>query len=216
MVTAMYRCEALSVEGFIQQLAVCYVGRGYFFYVTGQVPEHKDPRAIDEKLIQQYDIGRSKWSKWRGYHKHREAKVQYIRYQRFFVILGSYGSHNFRRREARCIQDARDTPIKFAGYSVSFRGGHVCVRIEVEREKSLKTELVDRALEPREALEATVYNLPFEPYKPIRQQLLTILREVNRVRSASGLEALSDLCIRYRRKIVRPFDAAGEGMQEAA
>jgi hypothetical protein len=30
-----YRCEAVSVEGFIQQLAVAYVARGYLFYGTG-------------------------------------------------------------------------------------------------------------------------------------------------------------------------------------
>jgi hypothetical protein len=33
-----YRCEATSVAGFIQQLAVAYVGRGYFFYVAGVIP----------------------------------------------------------------------------------------------------------------------------------------------------------------------------------
>ena len=42
-VVRAYRYEATSVAGFIQQLAVCYVGRGYWFYVTGTVPEHKDP-----------------------------------------------------------------------------------------------------------------------------------------------------------------------------
>jgi len=40
-----YRCEATSVTGFIQQLAVGYVRHGYFFYVVGQVPEGKDPRV---------------------------------------------------------------------------------------------------------------------------------------------------------------------------
>jgi hypothetical protein len=215
-VRAMYRYEAQSIEGFIQQLAVCYVGRSYFFYVTGEVPAWKDPRTVDAKLIRQYDIDSSKWSKARAYHDSGEAKLQYLRYGRFFVILASDGSHHFLRREARCIRDARRVPIKFAGYSVSFRGGHACVRIAVEHEKTLKTQLVERALEPREALEATVYTLPFEPYKPIRQQLLTIVREVNRVRARAGLEALSDMCIRYRRKIVRPFETTGEGMEEAA
>jgi hypothetical protein len=31
----MYRYEATSLPGFIQQFAVSYVGHGYFFYVTG-------------------------------------------------------------------------------------------------------------------------------------------------------------------------------------
>jgi len=52
-----YRCEATSISGFIQQLAVGYVGHGCFFYVLGQVPEGKDPQRIDEKLIAKYRIG---------------------------------------------------------------------------------------------------------------------------------------------------------------
>ena len=49
-----YRCEATSVAGFVQQLAVAYVGRGYFFYVTGELPERKDPRAVDRRIIEKY------------------------------------------------------------------------------------------------------------------------------------------------------------------
>jgi hypothetical protein len=33
-----YRCEATSVEGFLQQLAVAYITTGYWFYVTGEIP----------------------------------------------------------------------------------------------------------------------------------------------------------------------------------
>ena len=42
-----YRCVATSVAGFIQQLAVGYVARGYYFYVTGRIPDHKDPAHTD-------------------------------------------------------------------------------------------------------------------------------------------------------------------------
>ena len=52
-----YRCEVTSVAGFIQQLAVAYVGRGYFFYVIGEIPEGKDPRSVDQKLIAKYGLG---------------------------------------------------------------------------------------------------------------------------------------------------------------
>ena len=41
----MYRCEANSLAGFIQQLAVCYLKNRYFFYVMGCVREGKDPLA---------------------------------------------------------------------------------------------------------------------------------------------------------------------------
>src|SRR5262249_52205923 len=61
----MYRCEAASVEGFVQQLAVSYLVHGYWYYVTGYIPEHKDPRAVDQKLLTRYGIGLSKWSRAR-------------------------------------------------------------------------------------------------------------------------------------------------------
>ena len=41
----MYRCEATSLAGFVQQIAVSYVANGYYFYVLGRVPDRKDPRA---------------------------------------------------------------------------------------------------------------------------------------------------------------------------
>jgi len=52
-----YRCVATSVAGFVQQLAVAYVAHGYWFYVTGRVPEGKDPADVDRKLIARYEIG---------------------------------------------------------------------------------------------------------------------------------------------------------------
>ena len=50
-----YRCEAVSVTGFVQRL-VDYLRHGYWFYVTGEVPAGKDPREVDEKLIEKYRI----------------------------------------------------------------------------------------------------------------------------------------------------------------
>src|SRR6187399_954067 len=55
-----YRCSATSVQGFIQQLAVGYIARGYYFYVVGRVPEGRDPQRLDEKLIAKYDVSASK------------------------------------------------------------------------------------------------------------------------------------------------------------
>ena len=51
-----YRCEAPTIAGFVQQLAVSYVANGYWFYVTGVIPEEKDPRRVDEKLISKYEL----------------------------------------------------------------------------------------------------------------------------------------------------------------
>ncbi len=61
----MYRCEATTVGGFVQQLAVAYVQHGYWFYVTGQVPERKCPLAVDAKLLDRYEIAISKGARAR-------------------------------------------------------------------------------------------------------------------------------------------------------
>ena len=46
----MYRFEATSVEGFIQQLAVAYITNGYWFYVAGTIPENKDARVFELRI----------------------------------------------------------------------------------------------------------------------------------------------------------------------
>jgi len=201
-----YRCEATSVAGFVQQLAVAYVGHGYFFYVTGEIPENKGPRAIDEKLVAKYDVAIGKTSRSRrkaaGF-----ANVQYLRHGRFFVLVATPGRHAIFEGEARSIRDARDVPIKFEGYSISYRAGHPHVRIEQGRYLALKAHLSDIAIHrSKERLEAEFRRLAFEPYAPIRGQLHCILREVNRRRGIAQYEPVPSSCIRVRRHVVGPFE----------
>ena len=63
-----YRAEASTLEGFVQQVAVCYVARGYWFYVGGVVPPHKDPRRLDAKLIARYGVAVSKFERASARH----------------------------------------------------------------------------------------------------------------------------------------------------
>ena len=60
-----YRWVAASSAGFVQQFAVCYVARGYWFYVTGRIPERKDPAKTDAKIISQCGLDVSKWTRAR-------------------------------------------------------------------------------------------------------------------------------------------------------
>ena len=164
-----YRCEATSLEGFIQQLGVCYVGRGYFYYVTGIVPDEKDPRVIDQKLIEKYDIT---WKKWkRAYRKSQGlANMQYIRFGRFFVLLCSDGDHIFRERERRNIRDARKNAIHFGGYQVAFRNGHPQIRIAPQTYKELKAYYVGLSVRrKKETLISEFYRFPFEPYHGVKR-----------------------------------------------
>jgi len=219
-----YRCEATSVAGFIQQLVSCYLPHGYWFYVSGIVPIGKDPRGVDEKLLAKYGIGVSRQSRAR-----RKlvgiANVHYIRYQRRFLLLATHGHHLFFDDEEKNIRDARRVPIKFAGYSISvakggFKGKHSTggvlvpddkwrVRVQIEKEwyLGLKAYLLDIA--PHRSadwLAAELYNLPFEPYAPVRRQLLNLIRHINQRRKTAGLELLRFSVLRFQRKIVRPFE----------
>lgn len=204
-----YRCEATSLSGFIQQLAVGYIGRGYYFYVTGQVPEGKDPRRIDEKLVSKYGIEIGKTARARR-KALGLANVQYIRFRNRFVILATPGAHVFFTEEASLVRDAREMPLKLFGYALSFRNGHPHVRIAQEQYLRLKAYLVDISVHRRrEWLEEQFLSLSYEPYAPIRSQLHCILREVNRRRKLAQFAPLLSSCVQARRRIVRPFGDGG-------
>jgi hypothetical protein len=208
------RLVTTSLEGFIQQVAVACIGKGYFYYVTGRVPEGKDPRSIDRKLAERYGATLSKWSRYRR-KRGGHANVRYLRHERFFVLFATDGVSPFFHHEAGLIRDCRREPFKYGGYSLSSKAGRVCVRIEREQYNVLKAVFLELALRRSpERLERMISNLPFEPYAPVRRQLLGLVRSVNAVRKAAGLAPLPYECVRMKRRIVRPFagtDDSAEG-----
>lgn len=200
-----YRCVATTAEGFVQQLAVSYLRNGYFFYVAGHVPEGKDPAAVDRKLVERYAIDLSKWERMRR-KKAGQANMQYLRFGRFFLLLATHGEHRFFEEETKVIRDARREPVRFAGYSVSHRGGHPHVRIDRTEYRLLKERLLSLALRRTEGeLTREFTSLAFEPYAPVRRQMLNLLRAVNERRKAAGLAPVPVTCIRMKRRIYRPF-----------
>lgn len=215
---AEYLCEATSLEGFIQQLACAYLRHGYVFFVTGTIPEGKDARAVDRKLVARYDIAISKWERCRRKRAGR-ANLQYLRLERFFVLLATPGEHEFFRRERASIRDARRTPIRVGGYAVSVRQGHVHVRIDLPAYRRLRAWFWELAVHrSAERLAAEFYGVPFEPYAPVRRQLLNVLRLVNKRRRAAGFTAISHAVLHLRRRIVRPFDTSskeGRGLERS-
>ena len=221
-----YRCVATSVAGFVQQLVSCYLPHGYWFYVSGIVPRGKNPKAVDEKLTAKYGISLSRTSRARR-KAVGIANVHYLRYQRRFLLLATHGHHPFYDEEEKNIHDVRRVPIRFAGYSISVAHGdykakgstngvlvrddkwRVRVRIDQEWYRGLKAYLVDVAPHRSAAeLAAELYHLPFEPYAPVRQQLLNLVRYINQSRDAAHLEPIRFNVLRYRRRIVRPFSPA--------
>ncbi len=229
-----YRCQTTSLEGFVQQLASNILPHGYWFYVTGQVPEGKDPETIDRKLIEKYGIGISRQQRARR-KLAGHANLHYLRLDRFWVLLATHGRHPFFEAEASSIRDARRVPIQVAGYSLSVKQGHflqkeregeeptpdgrmrVRVQIARERYRNLSAYLLSIACHRSvENLGRELWNVPFEPYAPIRRQLLNLLRLVNAKRQSAGYTKVPPTVLRYRREIVKPFEDSVADYQKSA
>ncbi len=224
-----YRCVATSVSGFVQQLVSCYLPHGYWFYVSGVLPPSKDPQAIDQKLMAKYGIGVSRHvageAESRGHCQRAlhpvRAEVPALSNTRLPSVLRRRGPEHSRCPEnphqvrrilhfgsprrfsekakrsgpgRQGYEVARSHEFKFSGSctaAAACRSGLASRHIAVHRSVSqLARELAD---------------LPFEPYAPIRQQLLNVVRRVNQRRRASSMELLTFSVLRYRRRIVRPF-----------
>ena len=205
----MYRCEAVSAEAFVQQLACNLVNHGYWFYTVGHVPPDKDPCAVDHKLIAGYGLEMSKWQRARlkakGY-----AKVSYLRHDRFFVLLATAGEHVFYRREGR-VRDIRREPIVFEGYSIGCSKGsdgryHASVKIHSNAFNERLAHLLGLAAHRAAADLAFEFQaLKFTPYARVRRQLLRMLREVNEVRRMAGFSLVSKSALCLSRTPIKVF-----------
>jgi len=114
------------------------------------------------------------------------------------------------------LRDIRRQPLSFQGYSIGCRrahgGGqyHASVRINRERFAELKRRFQAVAVHRSvEALYSDLRHLPFEPYAPVRCQLMGLVRAINRRRKAAGLELVPWSAVRLRRSPLRPFDRKG-------
>jgi hypothetical protein len=203
----------------IQLLACNYLPHGYWFYVTGQVPDDKEPQLVDAKLIEKYGIAVSRAARSRQ-KQLGHANMHYLRHGRRFILLATHGKHCFFDEEATCIRDARRTPIRFAGYAISYRrGGRVAgggvdykwhSHVEIDREwfNVLQAWFLDTSIRrSADKVAYDFYRLPFEPYAPVRRQLLHLLRCVNAARKRAGQSILPYEVLPLRRRVVRPFEA---------
>ncbi|MBN9520140.1 hypothetical protein J0H58_16700 [bacterium] len=229
-----YQCEATSLEGFVQQLACNLLPSGYYFYVQGRVPEGKDPRAVDRKLLGKYGIDLSRSARARR-KRAGLANLHYLRFSREWVLLATHGQSPFFEAEADNVRDVRKVALKVGGYSLRVvKGGFLRkedpdapavedgkdrVRVQIGRERylDLKGYFLDVATRlPVEELGRMFHAVPFEPYAPVRVQLWNLLRWVNKARHAAGLERVPSSVIRTKRRIVKPFEPSATSEDIAA
>ncbi|WP_145248751.1 hypothetical protein [Aeoliella mucimassa] len=217
-----YKCEATTLEGFIQQLAVGYVARRYFFYVSGRVPKRLTPQEHDARLLDKYGVAISKWSRYRrtkrtGPGGRPLANVQYIRYRDFWVLLSTAGYHRFFQEHVqlapgglatiRQYQDVRQTPVVFGGYTIG-HNGKASVRLSRRAYRELKEQFLQVACLHRttDRLEQEFRRSPFESYGGVTRQMFALLKAVNKARKTAGLSPVPRSCVRVKRKAVKPFE----------
>lgn len=217
-----YRCEANSPESVVQLIAASYLRHGYYWYVTGTIPERKDPHEIDRKLIHKYRIDVSTWE--RSHRKKRGlANAQYLRLERWFVLLVTEGHHALKAPtskggEKEQLRDCRRYPIRIAGYSISYRRAgvtakgetapkwHAHVRIDAPTLERITAHFLSIACHRSpENLAGELAQIRFARYAPIRRQLLTLLRKVNDARDRMGFEPLPHSVLALRRKPVKVY-----------
>ena len=229
----MYQCVCPELGGFSQRVAVDCVQHGHWFYVTGTIPTGKDRLAVDERLLDKYGVGVSKWVRYRR-KKKGLGNVHYVRHRDFFVMLASRGEHRWfeeedwptdelRKRRGPRIRDVRKKPLVHCGYSISYKHssgsqrGHVSVRIHPDEYRALKAYFESIACHRSvEKLRWEFSHLPFEPYARIRRQYRHILDAANRARRRAGFEPVPADCLPRKRVIFRPFEAYPSLRREAA
>ena len=198
-----YQCDAANSAAFLAQL-VRYVSSGHWFYVTGVIPDHKDPVAVDRKLIELYDIDRPKWKCQRRYLRD-QAGIHYLRHERYWVLILTKGDHYaFYSDHGSQVRDIRRTALRFQGYSVRYsyseleKRERVFVRLDRPTYRLLRTRMLQLATRPRFAKphlladELQGQMRAWQPYAPVRGQFASILRSVNKLRRRAGYAPVHD------------------------
>jgi len=227
----MYPHEFTNIHPFVQRVALDMVRYGYWYYVTGTIPEGKDPKEVDARIMDKYDIGCSRWTRARR-KKKGLANVHYVRHQNFFVMFATKGRHDwFELEQWDCekkrlsagsrIRDIRREPLSRGGYSISYKEcsstgrGHVAVRIHPEEYRGLKDFFLHLATHRSLGnLISEFKHFPFEPYAGIRQQRWNIVQAVNKARKRAGFEQIDPVVLRKRRRVYKLMKPTGVASEE--
>lgn len=221
--STIYKYEVASLTGFLQRVATHLLPKGYYFFVQGVLSEGKDPYALDAKLLAKYDVAKSegarRWRKQQGL-----GNVQYVRFGPSWILLATHGDHPIRAGEGNNLKDVRRAPIRIGDYALYVKRGNFLKRCSTDEDAKPDGRWRVRVLIAREsyrelcayflsiachrradALAEELHALPYEPYAPVRKQLLKLLRLINAKRQAAGYSKIPPTCLRFKRLIVHAF-----------
>ncbi len=217
-----------SIDGMVAIL-VNLISKGYRYYFTGTIGDPAKWLVRDSRMLDYYDADLPKWTRERR-RRRGEANFRYLRFDDWFVVLATEGTATrFWQEDRHRVRDVRNIPIRFKGYSISYRQGgwkdrrlwadrlvrerdmkwHVRVQLDAETYAGVKAYFLNIATHRQaDFLASEFLDLHFQPYRPVREQLLAILRAVNRERHLAGFQRIPFSVIRFKRRIVRAFVAA--------
>lgn len=217
-----------SAEGMLAIL-VNLIGKGYRYYFVGTLKGDKEPHLVDQRMLGDYDADLPKWTRERRRRK-GQANFRYLRLENWFIVLATEGKATcFWEEDRHRIRDVRNVPIRLHGYSISYRRGgwkdrrlwqhplrrerdmnwHVRVQLDAETYSGLKAYFLNIATHRQgDFIGQEFWQLPLQPYRPVREQLLAILRAVNRARQMAGFQRVPVSVIRYKRDVVKAFEGA--------
>ena len=214
-----YRCEAKSIDAFLAHV-VRLVGTGHYFYFAGTLKPGKDPRKLDRKLIAEWDLDKPSWKR-EARRRGAAPNIHYLRFGRHYLLVATHGKgtngepHRFFVEYESTLQDIRRNALRFCGYSIRYPVSkdtgrrRAFVRLDKDAYARARAELIAAAIRAQyrdpELIEALVSGLPYQWYRPVRQQLRVILNEVNRVRRHAGLSPVRLSCVPTKMRVTQIF-----------
>ena len=218
-----------SGEALVQFIATNMVTKGYFFYVSGVIPERKDPLKTDRKMLAAYNMNLPRAERVRR-KRHGLANIRYVRLGHYFLMMATDGDQSDswftehagqvrdirQRRHALIVQnyEIRATKERMKGGRQRWRPRVAIERKEFKRQKAYFLELAVHR-QPSTFI-AEFKRLPFQPYRTVRGQLLDILICASRVRHKAGYSRIQWGGLLKRRRTVMTVFTEQEAGQIAA
>lgn len=178
-----YRYLVKSHRHLAQYVACNLMPKGYYFYTSFLIPQHKDPVLTDAKLTLMYDTMLTK-SQTARRKKANRCSVKYVRCGRLCFLFATHGKGLFFEREKN-IRDARSAPVGFGPYSIGVNRGTGKTTCHLHRNvlNRLKRFILEWATRREVSWwERWFHRWPFPAFKGVRDQLFTLLRFLNACR----------------------------------
>ena len=176
--------EATNFGEFLRKIAIDYVRYGYFFYSVGIVPQRKDSKIFDEKILKKYEISFHRTTRARR-KKEGIAVFAYVRFGYKMVLLSTEGDHP--AFETWDYQDCRKNPIYISGYTIGIKNQKVNVQMSEKRVRALKKLLSSIALHNESKLTDFFKRMNRIFFPGIIRQEYKLLTMVNKKRKSAGL-----------------------------